>query len=93
MLRSLIYDVMKVEGLGTLWQPGEDPPQSVKDWWGEEEIDLEIFRMYETQNLDKPMMDKVRGKHATRRTQLLSGRKRLSIATGSDWAIRWTSFT
>ena len=40
------------------------PPQSVKDWWGEEEIDLEIFRMYETQNLDKPMMDKVRGKHA-----------------------------
>ena len=64
LLRSLIYDVMKVEGLGTLWQPGEDPPQSMKDWWGEEEIDLEIFRMYETQNLDKPMMDKVRGKHA-----------------------------
>ena len=59
LLRSLIYDVMKVEGLGTLWQPGEDPPQSVKDWWGEEEIDLEIFRMYETQNFDKPMMDKV----------------------------------
>ena len=27
LLRSLIYDVMKVEGLGTLWQPGEDPPQ------------------------------------------------------------------
>ena len=51
LLRSLIYDVMKVEGLGTLWQPGEDPPQSMKDWWGEEEIDLEIFRMYETQNL------------------------------------------
>ena len=64
LLRSLIYDVMKVEGLGTLWQPGEDPPQSMKDWWGEEEIDLEIFRMYETQNLEKPMMDKVRGKHA-----------------------------
>ena len=26
LLRSLIYDVMKVEGLGTLWQQGEDPP-------------------------------------------------------------------
>ena len=51
---------MKVEGLGTLWQPGEDPPQSVKDWWGEEEIDLEIFRMYETKNLDKLMIDKER---------------------------------
>ena len=33
LLRSLFSDVMKVEGLGSLWQAGEDP-QSVQDWWG-----------------------------------------------------------
>ena len=27
LLRSLLNDVMKVEGLGRLWQPGDNPPE------------------------------------------------------------------
>lgn len=61
LIRSLFNEVMKVEGLGTLWQAGEDPPQSVREWWGEEDWDL--FRMYRNQNLNKDMMDLIRGRH------------------------------
>ena len=30
LLRSLLNDVLKVEGLGRLWQPGDNPPESVQ---------------------------------------------------------------
>ena len=43
LLRSLLNDVMKVEGLGRLWQPGDNPPESVQHWWGPDDWDL--FRM------------------------------------------------
>ena len=33
LLRSLLNDVMKVEGLGRLWQPDDNPPESVQHWW------------------------------------------------------------
>ena len=61
LLRSLFNELMKVEGMGTLWQPGEEPPQSVRDWWGEEDFDL--FRLYKNQNLTKEMMELVRGRY------------------------------
>ena len=61
LLRSLFSDVMKFEGLGRLWQAGQDPPQSVQDWWGED--DWDVFRLYKNQNLTREMMDIVRGRH------------------------------
>ena len=61
LLRVLFNDMMKIEGMGTLWQPGENPPQSVQDWWGAD--DWDIFRLYKNQNLSKEMMEMVRGRH------------------------------
>ena len=61
LLRSLLNDVFKVEGFGTQWQPGDEPPATVKAWWGEEDID--IFKLYRNQNLTKPLMDIIRERH------------------------------
>ena len=38
LLRSLLNDVMKVEGLGRLWQPGDNPPErrGERSWGGEQ---------------------------------------------------------
>ena len=61
LLRSLLNDVFKVEGFGTQWQPGDEPPATVKAWWGEEDVD--IFKLYRNQNLSKPLMDIIRERH------------------------------
>ena len=61
LLRSLLNDVFKVEGFGTQWQPGDEPPATVKAWWGEEDVD--IFKLYRNQNLTKPLMDIIRERH------------------------------
>ena len=53
--------MMKAEGMGTDWQPGQDPPAKVRQWWGEE--DHEVFRMYVNQNLPKELMDIVRARY------------------------------
>ena len=53
--------MMKAEGMGTDWQPGQDPPAKVRQWWGEE--DHNVFRMYVNQNLPKELMDIVRARH------------------------------
>ena len=61
LLRSLLNDVFKVEGFGTQWQPGDEPPATVKAWYGEEDVD--ILKLYRNQNLTKPLMDIIRERH------------------------------
>ena len=61
LLRTLLNDIFKVEGFGTRWKTGDEPPAEVKAWWGED--DIEILKMYTNQNLPKPLMDLIRERH------------------------------
>ena len=61
LLRSLLNDVMKVEGLGRLWQPGDNPPKSVQHWWGPDDWDL--FRMYRNKDIPNELMELVKSRY------------------------------
>ena len=61
LLRSLLNDVMKVEGLGRLWQPGDNPPESVQHWWGPDDWDL--FRMYRNKDIPNELMELVKSRY------------------------------
>ena len=61
LIRKTYNKMMKIEGMGRLWKPGQNPPQKVQDWWGPDDHD--IFRMYRNQNLEKEMMNTVRNRY------------------------------
>ena len=61
LLRSLLNDVLKVEGLGRMWQPGDNPPESVQHWWGPDDWDL--FRMYRNKDIPNELMELVKSRY------------------------------
>ena len=76
LLRTLLDDVFKVEGFGTRWKTGDEPPAEVKAWWGEDDID--ILKMYTNQNLPKPLMDLIREWHLRfKRNDMMYWREKL----------------
>ena len=61
VIRLSFNKMVESEGFKELWQPGEDPPAPVLEWWGENDHD--IFRLYINQNISKEMMDMVRNRY------------------------------
>ena len=58
LIRVSYNNMLESEGFKELWKPGEEPPPSVVEWWGEDDHD--IFRLYQNQNMSKEMMDIIR---------------------------------
>ena len=56
-----VNKLLESQGLKELWKPGEEPPASVMEWWGEDDPD--IFRFYINQKISKEMMDMVRNRY------------------------------
>ena len=83
LLRSLLNDVMKVEGLGRLWQPGDNPPESVQHWWGQLGLVQNVQKQGHTERVDGVGQEQVHGAQEERHGVLQAeAHKLLQVARG-----------
>ena len=61
IIRSAFNEMCKAEGMKAEWKPGQDPPEKVREWWGNEDFD--VFRLYQNSNITPDMMNLVRTKY------------------------------
>ena len=91
LVRLSFNKMLESEGLKELWKPGDEPPASVVEWWGEDDHD--IFRFYINQSITKEIMDMVRNRYWKHtKTVLDFSRTKWSLVINSDLVER-RSFT
>ena len=61
LIKQSFAKMLECEGLKTDWVTGEDPPESVQEWWGTEDFD--IFRQITGQNFPTKMVEMVRNRY------------------------------
>ena len=61
LIRVSYMKMLEAEGFKELWQPGQEPPPEVQEWWGKEDFDL--FKMCINQNISKQAMDIIRDRY------------------------------
>ena len=61
LIKQIFAKMIECEGFKTDWVTGDDPTESVKEWWGNEDFD--IFRLINGQTFPPKMVELVRNKY------------------------------